>query len=578
MINDCLWIWLNCSNYNFALTIIDFLTIVWLFFTWFQLIKPIHKLRLSYYSFFRYQILFFCWIAWLFTLVPIVLKFIPWKAIPIIWYDIFWEILWLVFILVIWIYTFFCAITPIKRVKNIKKLNEIIINCLWQGEKRIEALWQEFWFFIWDIVKKVDENNDDAYRTLLLCKNKKLIESIIINNISSFNELLKVYADRKFTYENDIENLHKDFVKLVINESLSNNDSILSREIKWEIYDGFNSWKWIISQTIFNNFKFIHDYDLLDRDGYRTFRSRWNIQEIYGDNYIEFRRLCVYSFFWRREDMESVEKNRDYYEDLCWGLCKFSWYKWIIYNYINKGNYMCDSMWPINLTLIDKKWEIILRNRAPERNYYKIWIWWFNPIWEPQDFIESISWWCYKCLESVSYIKETDENLDTIRHYCCEIYWDMHDGLVFEAIQKNIRNLIFWQIENVNSKWNYPNMTRIFFHLFGRKIFGTGVTITEDEKDFIIKSLKIISKSLKSFSEWYFRNIKPEDNENLDNDLQNNRKEKARTILEDFLPKNIVYSKEDNTLTSYFAWWIDKSVLNLNELENDKIVLNQNNN
>ena len=576
--NDCLWIWLNCSDYNFTFTIIDFLTIVWLFFTWFQLIKPIHKLRLSYHSLFRYQILSFCWIAWLFTLVPIILKFIPWKAVPIFWYDIFWEILWLLVILITWIYTLFCAIMPIKKVKNIKRLNEIIINCLWQGEKRIEALWQEFWFFIWNIVKKVDENNDVAYHTLLLCKNKKLIDSIITNNISSFNELLKVYADRKFTNKNDIENLHKDFVKLVINESLSNNDSILSREIKWEIYDGFNSWKWIISQTIFNNFKFIHDYDLLDRDDYRILHPRWNVQEIYGDNYMEFWRLCVYSFFWRRDDMESVEKNKDYYKDLCSGLCKFSWYKWIIYNYINKGSYMCDSMWPINSNLIGKKWEKILKSRAPEEHYYKVWIWWFYPILEPQDFIEAISWWCYKCLETVSYIKETDENLDTIRYYCREIYWDMHDSLVLEAIQKNIRNLIFWQIENVNSKWNYPNMTRIFFHLFGRKIFGTGVTVTEDEKDFIIKSLKIISKSLKSFSEWYFWNIKPEDNKNLDIDLQNNRKEKARSILEDFFPKNIVYSKEDNTLTSYFAWWIDKSVLNLNELENDKIVLIQNNN
>ena len=570
MINDCLWIWLNCSNYNFTFTIIDFLTIIWLFFAWYQLIRPIHKLRLNYYNFFNLRLFRFVWLAFFCILMPLILKFVPGKAIPILWYDIFRETLSVIIVTITWIILFFQAKKPITKIKNLSRLKQIIIIYLWWNDKEIEALWHEFWYFISDLIKKVDWKNEDAYKILLLCKNKRFITNIIVNNVTSFDKLLKTYYERKLTNESYLENLHKDFIKLIINESLSNDDSILSREIKWEIYEWFNGWKWIISQTIFEDFKFIHDYDLLDREWYNKPYLNYDLPKAYGNNYVRFWNLCIESFFWW-----TIGEENNYYEDICWGLCKFAWFKWIIYNKIIDWDLGADALFRLQIKLSSKLEKNIMKSKIDSSFYYKIDEWWFHPVNPPKDFIEAVSWWCYMCLESVAEVNETVENTETIRYYCNLLYWMRikHWGDVMEAIWDNIRNLILWHIKYMNSYWKYPSMTRVFFHIFWTDIFYKYEELWENEMDFLMEILQIISKSLDNFSNLCFRNFEEKDNENLDLDLFENRNKKAQEILDSFLPNYMSYSHKDKTLTYYSLRWIEKSILDLKELENNKIVI-----
>ncbi len=588
LINDCLWIGLNCSNYDISFDIIWLLTVIWLFFTWYQLLKPENKLRLNY-SFLSKNIIYqVILISLLFSLVPIVLKFIPLWTLPVIWYDVFREILSLIVILILWIIIFKIIITPITKI-NPKKILGLLIANLWQWDRAISAIWFEFSYFFEDLVKNVDNKDKDAFTSLLLCENNDLIK-YIAEDINAFNTLLRVYDNKyknKKTFssindesylmwlsidwaffkvpeitDSEVKHLHVEFLNLVIDEALNNENSILSKELNWKIYKWINKWYWLVSQHIFNDFGFIHEYNLLE-DRWWPYKKN---SDVFNNNYIKFRESSIDSFFDNEE--QKFENNINYHKDLYSWICKFCWPRWILNKSCEKLENLFNPVQHFDIKINSLQWLILSKCLPNNSNYYKItWQWMFHPvIEEPKDFIESISWWCFKLLESLSYIKETSENERAIRHLSCEIYMNTFtDDVIIKRIQENLKNLMKWHIEKTNWRWFYPNMTRIFFHIFWRYIFFD--TINDEDRDFVISVMKIISKALKNFSEWRFWYYNWNNISIMDDDLIENRDKKIKEIMDNYLPKNMVYNKENHTLTFYSWERLEKKTINLDVLD-----------
>ena len=131
--NDCLWIWLNCETDWFWFWITELLTVLSIFFTWFQLVNPVNKFRIEYRSFFRSWYIYALVISVLFRVVPIVLNFVPGKKLPVVWYDIFREVLSIFCALFTGIILFSLAIIPIRKVKT-KKFVKILAKYIWNEE------------------------------------------------------------------------------------------------------------------------------------------------------------------------------------------------------------------------------------------------------------------------------------------------------------------------------------------------------------------------------------------------------------------------------------------------------------
>ena len=564
MMNDCLWIWLTCSIDWFWFWITGLLTILWIFFTWFQLIGSVNKLRIEYRSFFRGWYIYSLVISVIFCIVPIVLNFIPGKSLPIIWYDIFRETLSMFF-------AFFQAIIPLKKVKT-RKFVKILANYIWGEEKDILAISDEFQYFIKDVVEKADNWDIDACRIILLCKNKNLVNKIICN-IGSFDSFINTYLKRQKEKVKD-ENIQIEFVQFVIDSSLNYDNSILAREIQWDLFWWFNSWKWLVSRKIFDNFFFIHRYHLLSWwDDFFWFDFNLKKSEIFWKNFDLFLRLAINSFFWDiiefTHDKEKFYENIKYHKDLYLWLNALCWYNWILYNKIS----WIQAIEIMSLvSKYDKEIEEYYKNRDLE--FYKCdEHLWFSPIKDPDNLIESISRWIYKMIETVWMIKETEENSYYIRQTMIHLYdhFSSKENVITELIHKNIKDLMYGQIKSMNSRGYYPNMTRAFFHIFWFSIFQE--KLEENDLDFVLKSLKVIYNSLKEFSKWEFWYVTKDFRKIQDDDIIRTANDKAKETIENFLPKNMAYLDKDHKLIYYYSENLSKSVLDCRKLDDDKIII-----
>ena len=199
---------------------------------------------------------------------------------------------------------------------------------------------------------------------------------------------------------------------------------------------------------------------------------------------------------------------------------------------------------------------------------------WIRNI-EPSNFFEAIALGCYCLLETISHIGETEQNVWDIRNLVDEVlledtWWDGEYKKIVNLIKERLNYLIYKQISEKNIKGYYPNMTRIFFHIYGWHIFTN--KIEDEDKIFCINVLKLLEGNLPKLNSWIFRWIEKKDND-IDEDLQENRKKQAEKIATDILPHGVIYSEKSNTLTYYFGSKLDKAVLDLSEVKNDKIVI-----
>lgn len=573
--NDCLWIWLNCEINWFWFWIIELLTVFWIFFTWFQLVNPANKLRIEYRSFFRSWYVYTLVISVLFCVVPIVLNFIPGKSLPVIWYDIFREVLSIFFALFTGIVLFLQAIIPIRRV-NTKKFAKILANYIWGEEKDISAVSEEFQYFIRDIIKKVDKWDINACRIVLLCKNTVLVRKIVCN-IGGFDSFINVYLEREKD-EKIYEKIQIEFVQFVINSSLNCDNSILAREIQWDLFWWFNGWKWLISKKIFDDFFFIHRYHLLSwRDDFVRFDYNLRKSKTFWKNFCSFLKLAINAFFCEGREYDdkknnlkdNLKDNIQYHKDLYIWLNSLCWYDGILYNRL--------TWYPaVEIISLVSKYNDIIEEyyKNKDLKFYECEeSLWFSPVINPDSLMESISWWIYRMIETIWMIKETEENSFDIRQECIHLYdhfW-WKDKTIVNIIHDNIKNLMYGQIKFVNSRGYYPNMTRAFFHIFWYSIFDD--KLEENDRDFVLKTLIVIHDSLKRFAKWEFWYVTKKFIDIQDTDIIETANNKARETIDNFLPNNMEYSTENDTLTYYFSSNLSKSVLDCKRLEKGEIII-----
>ena len=585
MMINCLGLNYVCGEYWWIFTIAELLTVIGLFFTWYQFIWEREKFRLLNRWLTSSTIFIAIWWTVLISIVWIIVNYIPGRPLPIIGYSESWNLLALLFIITIGSILSIGAIRPLKKIKNKEHLLDIIISFIGKGGLYTTAIWGELRYIIRDIINL--ENKGDVswylYRMFQILLDKSLIDNIIHEQIFTLNEILSVYKIKNDSSDANIDRVQKQFISTIIEESLNSKDSIISKEIRWELYAGINKWQGIVTQQIFNDFYFIHRYQLLSRKWYMwSYRYEQDKGEEYDINYSKFWKLSIESFFRESKDNKGIIhkdilKNIDFYEDISNGLMWFAWYKGILVK-----NYRTHDIIYTMLNKI-KKW--ISENAQEILDYYQkidIWLSEVENIIQieerrPSNFFEAIALWCYSLLESMSYIDNIPTNSENIRDIIVN-YIQIDDSLstdiavnkVFQLINERLKYLILKKIEERNIKGYYPNMTRNFFYMYWYQIFTN--KIAKNDEEFCFKVLQLLELNLPKLYSWTFWWITEKWN-TLDKDLQEARREKINKIIEDILPYGIIYNQEKNTLTYYFADRLDKSVLDLSEVKNNKIII-----
>ena len=565
----CLWIPLEsmkiCSDFFIneysVFNIWVLLSVLWLFFAWYQLIKPRHTLRIRVKSNFLGNNYLWIWFALMFSIISVILPFIPWKPIILLWYRIFREILSLIVILIHGIYLFFIATTPIKKIWDIDKFTNIIISYIWKWWEYTDALWLELWSFFEKIVKFVDKWNKTAMSLMRIMTDKSLIDNIVTKQLYTISIILEVYLERKSVWDRHIDMFQEEFISIIIQESLAKKDSIISKEINGELFWWINRWAGLLSQNLFKKFSFIATYSLFSKKrfawSYRA-ETEYN-QNDYRKNYISFLQKWIDSFF------ENIPENLKYYKTLYDGLLWLCWYNWIIKE---TENYPSLS---IQHKLFDN-WEAILKhfnNKIPDFSIDKIAL--IESI-DPKNIFDSLSLWFYKICENISHIQETKENSFLIRSQimsvATDILWSSNDSAISKAIRERVRMLFEKQILNNNIFWYYPMIIRIFFHLFWFQIFEE--TIEDEDKTFCIRIILWLKKQLPALFEWkiwWYDSVCTD----MTQDIQQNRLEKAHKIIGDMLPKNMYYDHSRGILWYFFWSDMSKWELNIEKIQDDKI-------
>lgn len=549
------------TNEVFKFTIVDLITIFGIFIARYQQINPVFRFRMWYK--WKKIYLFIC--AFLASIIWIIVVWLPWNSIWYLWYPWFRQMISLLFTICILLYLRYICTIPIKKVKNIKWLTKVITDSIWFWNKDLTAVGSEVQFFIENLVSNVDDWNIDAFDLLKILLDTSLIQNIILEQPLTLGVILRIYEQRKKINNREIDNLQEEFISTIVYESLNNNNSIIAREIRGNLFWGINQWKWLISQIIFENFEFIDKYDLLSRKWYPwSYKEESKSNIDYAKNYSNFREHATSSFF------KDIPNNIKYYKNIYIGL---SWFWW--YNGILKENYKSyEITWKIfsqiNFWIHEHNKEI--------KQYYEKWnietikidpSYWIKHL-QPNNLYEAISLGCYNLLESISYIKEENdwEIRDLIRQITVENY-NTDISSIDNKINENLKTLMKFQILDKNIFWYYPNMTRIFFHIYWYEIFSNN--IKKHNQEFCIQILKLLHTSLPKLYDWMFWWI--QDNESVDEDLQINRNFKKEKLLWDLFPNYMFYNPNKHTLTYYFADKLSKSVLDLKQTEDDKIII-----
>lgn len=121
----------------------------------------------------------------------------------------------------------------------------------------------------------------------------------------------------------------------------------------------------------------------------------------------------------------------------------------------------------------------------------------------------------------------------------------------------------------VNYKGYFPEMILVYFHMFGFYLFSE----SRNEQQDTDLHLPIIMKLSEAFPRLY-DGFKQEfyDAENLPQEKEEKLKEQGRKIIDQFLTKNMVYNREENSLSYYYSGNIHNSKIFLNDVKtNQKI-------
>lgn len=586
----CLWLpmlWYCESFYNSEFSAINlgsFLAVLWVFFAWYQLVKPRHKIR---FKFRGVRIRFadgLLLISIIFSLTSSIIHLTPFKNNPWIGFNLFREILAAISVIFCGIIYLVIANIPIKKVKDIDKFLGIVVSYLWKWQESINAIGQEMRYFIESVVTLADTGNNEALSALRVLLDKSLIDYIVNDNLFTLDKILSIYTSRKKVGESYIDMIQEEFISTIIESSLNYENSLIAKELRWDLFWWINQGKWIVSQRIFDDFEFIDQYDLLIKKRFPlSHRDNQDQSWAYAYNFVKFRDLAIKSFFEKDRNRNDIEKNIKFHKSLYKGITSFCWYKWILMNNYEDfkiTHYVLESIGSGIFNNADQimkfYWNSIptFSIDSSERFYSK--------LQDPSNFFESIAMWLYNIMETISYIEENERNSFKIRDI---ILWFFNDATffwgsdkegkdqsdedrdiwkVFMAIKNIFNQLLEKQILENNIKGYYPMMTRTFFHIYWSNIFGK--KLQNDEKDFCNRILKELGNALPQLHSGIFWWITEHD-ASIDGDIQEARTIKIQEILSTFFPYLMIYNKENNSLTYYYGGKLSKSTINLKTLD-----------
>lgn len=570
MTGYCLWIKLlwYCSDYfNTELSVLNiwvFLGIIWVFFTWYQLLDGTHKLRLSYRNtkIITYRLL---WISFVGIIIATSLPFIPWYALPFIWYSISWEILVALICMFLIIYNFVSARRPIKKVKHSKRLYNISLNSIASWWKHIEAFVIEAAFFFKNLFKNILKWDGYSHNILINMLSNNFIDELIRSHPFTLQEIFKSYVSLYEKIWQD-QRILEEFFQAVFFRSLQDRESFISREINDEIHKHYNRWKWILLSMILDDFKFIDRFWLLKWIPFNI-SKQWN-QDVYSHNFVMFWYHTVPLYF------SDIKHNIYLYKNIYNWLSQIAW---IIQNspevsHVDIHVYGLTNNIPIGLQ--EHSWEILESywGKRPEYSYlnskdFRVYIWhhWDMHI---KNILDALAFWMFDCFLASTTMSSTIEIKDkqrSERNYSIAIehlLWFNWKDAIFIEIKKRL-NILFEIKILENLKWYYPMASRAFWNAYWWQLFNTDDKLTQS-KDSYINILRIFAENLPKLKDWF---IYAYSEDQLQKEYYKNyTQNKAIKIIADLFPDNMNYDSIQNKLFYYFWDRSSWSSIDLNRL------------
>ena len=427
---------------------------------------------------------------------------------------------------------------PIRKIneRKIKILDRLFVNSLLHDSKKIESLLGELPYFFNDLLTHSLTNNTagNIIRYYLssqifisnFCKSGALLNQVVIFCVNNYNQ------NRHKIYHTTL------FLKKSITESLENKDSFLVETI---------------DESIFPNSLSFLDELLFDEKAKSLNLELWsdcpyNASYLYKKNYIKVV-ARYFGLIYQMEMDANKQENRKIYK--------------IDSDIANMFFKEIEKFFEIHSNQEEKdKLMEDLRGVGSEYGHIKN---------HPENVQEIIGKSLYNILENfISFYETRDDeslrlNLLFLHNDFIMKFGENEDVIADNVFKKLLKNKIL-DDNSSNIKGFFPAMILIYFYLYGHYVFTEDIN-RSDLQDFHIPILQGVATSFpKLYSGFVHEFI---DMESLPVNKVEKLKIKGSEIIIKFLPQNIHYNFEKNTLTYYYSGNISASVINLNKVRNE---------
>ncbi len=532
------------------------------------------------------------------TFVAAITPYVPGIAMPIIGYPITWELLsaiffiWSIFIMIR------ISISPITKIekKDMKRFTSLCHESISHSEFKLEALAEEVRYFIPSVIRVAEEQQEkedtenfkrSQEKQSDKVKDKKENHQIqyatpasTLLFILSDPELCKIIANKcpltvqsiiqsyqKYGWKRDRNIEHYKLLAEVFSQSLTNEQSIIARELKRKGIGSVNKGRGVVAKLIIEDWELINRASLL---GSFFTRYEFSQNKVYRTNFVFFWERVIDSFF----EPDKVDENLIYSSCLKDGLetiesflqenlkeeKKFRLFSWTHQLHCRIKEYQ-------------KKKKIYYKKRpipAPkiDKNGFYAWDSWQ----EKHDIYGNIAYGLYKILEEYvnHFLEDPDYRFESI---CSDIYKvidfvpqpiSSEENPVFFAINERFE-LLLWQKIQENAKRYYPMVLRAFFHIYGWSIFTEPQRV--ENNDFVINVLSLLADRLPKIKKGYVQHYSEKAPQKI---LKQMKEGKAKEVLSNMFPEGFLYESKGNKLCFYYSDNIHYSEISLSEVKQTK--------
>ncbi len=482
----------NPANPRNYFTLGHLLSVVALLLAISQLTRPIIQFRIRSHNLSYRTLISLAIVAILSIFLATMLPFIPGKALPIIGYPVFWELLSASLFVGAGIYVILLITKPAKFTsKNAEQyLNATVSFIAKGGEERLNELAEEIFPSISNVLdeaRKYDpfqaryaKERGDEYKISKVTKiantvldawsDKLFCESIVYRSPASAIEIISQLS------KDSNSNIGYALCQEIINQSFERNNSILSREEK---YSGLGFFKSYMHQC-FGDWRFVDGtYRPLQAwEHYKNTLTDWKVQKYCECTNYAFRSYLKSKYYWQHPSSLHVAVDT---------MASLAMYQVTTINHIEKHEIYGSDNQRI-LSEIAQGYRDILKNILEVDDYpeYEFNETEYDYYSDPSIF-GVIAKGIYKFFEKLAMAKGHD---DFIRHYAIGIWLDIF-GVKSSEISRNQneigKRLLFHIRNQVNEnldhekRW-YPAITKLLLSL-------NGIYESDDNEDSRISAL-----------------------------------------------------------------------------------------